>query len=129
MRSFTGLVPMGTIDALIGTGDINLLGSPVLRNVIIQERSRMAALEAGFSDIGLMIRDAQLLRLREMERVRTAHGLGPGPIPTSAIRTSPDLIAGYAAHRTALSNQAGLMESLRAAAERVRQAILEVGQY
>ena len=106
------VVPMGALDALIATGDVNLLENEELRLLLVSEH---AALNRGIRfmeqllDRGFVI-STDLARANAA--VRVERGVPPGRIQAEALRRNPEVIGIYEAHALWLRNRLGVMRNM-----------------
>ena len=121
-------LPTGTLDALVETGDINLLDDEI-RTAVVGGRAAVAhdvqdyekaqdAMYAAFRD-----------RLLAAERIRLQRGLAGALIPARLVRESADMIASYAIHRGSLQNQLNSISNLEAAFDSIDAALERVGRF
>jgi len=111
-RTFVPHLPMGTLDALFATGDINLIDEP-LRSDIVSGRASLVSLERQFDQFSDAEIDHLLARSIELERVNVEHRLrGERPTPP-IIRQSSTLVGMYRTRHTLSENQLNLLREIR----------------
>jgi hypothetical protein len=112
-------VPVGALNALVESGDVDLLRDKELRSVLVglhstleQHRSSLAR----YFD-GALANNQELRRARE--GVRSEHDLKWGPIPLAIARTDPSVRAAFESHIGVLRNRRNIMRRMATAIDRV----------
>jgi len=124
----------GSLDALVRTGDINLVRSPTLRREIVQYSSELTIADEELVQTNSTLWDnvkdlsRYIERQWEAERDRSMRGRGleglgftglVGTFELNVLRVDPEVRAAYGAHELALRNRVGIMLRLRGAAARM----------
>lgn len=124
------VVPTGTIDALLLSGDINLLPDPEARSVLINERSAIE-MQVATLDRLYEVASFNIPRfLLEVAVLRKEVGLPPGAaVPFSVARRSPDIEAALQLHRGMTVNRLNalrrILESVDALGVATRDLLAE----
>ncbi len=105
-------VPMGTLDALLETGDVNLLSDQELRTTIINERSEIGTWLRLYEQFTTEVLANVARHIVAIEELRDEYRVGAAPLPVAAIRGSPPILGTYEAHRLALTNHLSFMNSI-----------------
>jgi hypothetical protein len=105
-------IPMGTLDALLETGDVNLLSHQELRTTIINERSEIGTWLRLIEQFNAEVFANVARYLVANEELRGEYRVGAAPLPFAAIRGSPPIVGAYEVHRLALSNHLRFMNSI-----------------
>ena len=105
------VVPMGTFEALLATGDINLLDDS-LRTALVAGhaalRPHVATLERLYELGAVNVRE----HLFTLARLRVTERLEPGPIPSEVARRVPEVRATFLLHAGMLMNRRDALSGL-----------------
>ena len=105
-------IPMGTLDALLETGDLNLLSHQELRTAIINGRSEIGTWLRLVEQFNAEVLANVARYIVAIQELRGEYRVGAAPLPFAAIRGSPAVIGAYEVHRLALRNHLSLMNSI-----------------
>jgi hypothetical protein len=105
-------IPMGTLDALLATGDLNLLSHQELRTTIINERSELGTWLRLIEQFNAEVFANVARYIVAIEELRVEYRVGAAPLPFAAIRGSPQIVGAHEIHRLALRNHLGFMNSI-----------------
>lgn len=105
-------IPMGTLDALLETGDVNLLRHQELRATIINERSEIGSWLRLFEQFTTEVLANVATYIVAIEELRGEYRVAAAPLPFAAIRGSPRVVGAYEVHRLALTNHLGFMNAI-----------------
>lgn len=123
----TADVPMGTMRALVSTGDLELIQDEALRSTLVSEHARLQAAIAAVEQGSAKISNNVDRRIVAEEHLRVDMGLPPGAaIPLRSARMSPDLLAAYRIHRGALTIRLGQFHVMRESASAVQEGVRRV---
>ena len=105
-------LPMGTMDALLSTGDLRLLRDAQLRQVITSEHARMAAVRRRFdviADTDYRNYEAYVISATDLRLAGGLTGVPPGALPVSMLRGRPEIIGRYSVLARMLNNQLAML--------------------
>lgn len=105
-------LPMGTLDALLETGDVNLLSHEGLRATIINQRSEIGTWLSLIEQFNVTVLANVARQSVAVEEISSKYRDAAEPMPLVALRESPTFIAAYEIHRNALNNHLGFMNSI-----------------
>jgi len=103
-------IPMGTLDALLETGDVNLLSHQGLRTTIINERSEMGSWLRLHEQFNAEVLANVARYMVAREELRATYGVAVGLLPVETLRQSPPILGALEFHALALRNHLGLMD-------------------
>ena len=120
-------VPMGTLHALVSTGDLELVRDDELGGTLVSEHARLQAGLAAAEQGSVKISSNVDRRIVAEEYLRRELGLSVGaPIPLGAARTSPELLASYRIHLGAMRIRLGQFRQIRESVEEVERGVRQV---
>lgn len=123
----TADVPMGTMNALLATGDLELVGDDVLRNTLVREHATLEAELASAALGSAKISNNVDRRIVAEEEAKNELGLSSGlALPLQAARRSPELVAAHRIHLGAMTIRLGQFRRMRQSVETVRVEVKRV---
>jgi len=123
MQMYPIAIPTGTLDAMLVTGDINLIRGDEVRAVLVEEYARLHASVASHERaMGVFFLTAAGV-MPELERARI-EGRRPAPFPNAeAVRGNPIITGSYASHLQLLRLELNILRDMRVSVDRILTAV------
>ena len=116
-------LPTGTLDALLSTGDVNLLSDPALRGTIIRETAAIRAEVAEYNDYNTLalsvVRDV-FIPINELRIQGAIDELVP---PPDHVRSDARLSSAYTTFLVVVLNQSEILDRLSASIDALVSAL------
>jgi hypothetical protein len=119
LQLYTSSVPLGTLDAVMQTADINLIEDDRVRSTLVEEHAELRTRVVAHDRLVTVYFNAMPPLMAEMESARVA-AEQPPPFPNAeAIRGNAVLTGAYGAHVQVLRNSLTILGDMRASVDRV----------
>ena len=113
MIARTPVLPLGTLEALVGTGDLHLFPNDSIWVAATIALSSARSLQAASRSIATLEEAVFYEWLEIEERIRLEESLGyDTPVPASVLRGRPDATAAFEKHIAAVTTQREMMSDL-----------------
>jgi hypothetical protein len=103
-------IPLGTLSALVQTGDVNLIESEELRALIVSRHAVLASQELRLGRFYDLVLDNLRDLLAAHEAVRHEQRILDVEVPVEIVRGNPAIISAYRVHLVTLTNRRVILQ-------------------